>query len=86
MSQVIVDMDKRIAKFARVRALILQLVNAEPGLTYTEIGNRLQFIYGFRPRIGNRIRELRRIGYVETKLAADGLLHVYPTKEQGGIK
>jgi len=80
LSQVFINMEKRMAKFAHVRALILQEVHEEPGLTYEQIGDRIKRKHGFRPRIGNRIRELRTIGYVETKLEADNLLHVYPTR------
>jgi len=69
--------DQRLEKLARVRALILKVVNARPGLTYEEIGKQILLLYGFLPTIGNRIRELRKIGYVET-IEEGGRLHVYP--------
>ena len=68
----------RYAKLARVRALILQVINREPGLTYEQIGKRILQRYGFLPRIGNRVRELRELGYVKTVEETDGRLHVYP--------
>lgn len=67
----------RLEKIARVRALILKVVNARPGLTYEEIGKEILLLYGFLPTIGNRVRELRKIGYVET-VEEDGRLRVYP--------
>jgi len=36
--------------------------------------------YGFLPRIDNRLRELRSIGWVESRKEEDGLLHWYPTE------
>ena len=67
----------RLEKLARVRALILKVVNQRPGLTYEEISKQFLLLYGFLPTIGNRIRELRKIGYVETVLE-DDRLRVYP--------
>jgi len=67
----------RLEKHARVRALILQVVNARPGLTYEEIGKEILLLHGFLPTIGNRVRELRKIGYVETP-EENGRLRVYP--------
>jgi predicted transcriptional regulator len=67
----------RLEKIARVRALILKVVNARPGLTYEEIGKQILLLHGFLPTVGNRIRELRKIGYVQT-ISKDGRLRVYP--------
>jgi len=67
----------RLEKIARVRALILKVVHARLGLTYEEIGKEILLQHGFLPTVGNRIRELRKIGYVKT-VEEDGRLRVYP--------
>lgn len=74
------DYQKRQGHFARVRALIMKTLHAEDGLTIEEIGKRVLLAYGFLPRINNRVRELRKLGWVETR-KEDGLLHVYIKKE-----
>jgi len=81
LTQLLKYENQRLQKLARVRALILKVVVARPGLTYEEIGKQILLLHGFLPRIGNRVRELRKIGYVETVLEA-GRLRVYP-KEEG---
>lgn len=73
--------EKRLERLARVRALIMKIVHARPGLTYEEIGKQILLNHGFLPRIGNRIRELRTIGWVETREESDKRLHVYPKRE-----
>lgn len=75
----LLEYQNRLEKLARVRALILQVVNARPGLTYEEIGKQILLLHGFLPTVGNRIRELRKIGYVKT-ISEDGRLRVYPTE------
>ena len=77
MSQLLKYENQRLQKLARVRALILKIVNARPGLTYEEIGKQILLLHGFLPTIGNRVRELRKIGYIETVEKA-GRLRVYP--------
>lgn len=77
MSQLLKFQNQRLEKLARVRALILKVVHARPGLTYEEIGKQILLLHGFLPTIGNRIRELRKIGYVET-IEEAGRLRVYP--------
>jgi len=72
------EYEKRQAYFSRVRALIMKIVNAKPGLTISQISREFLLWYGFLPRIDNRIRELRKIGWVKTVKEEDGLLHVYP--------
>lgn len=72
------DYERRQSKFAHNRALILKIVHAEKGLTYEEISKRFLLLNGFLPTIGNRLRELRTLGYIETVKETDGRLHVYP--------
>jgi len=73
--------DERVANFARVRAMILKIVNSQPSLTVEEISKQFLLQHGFLPRIDNRLRELRAIGYVESLLGEDGKLHWTPTKK-----
>jgi len=72
------DYDLRQSKFAHNRALILTFIHAEPGLTYEEVGKRFLLRHGFLPTVGNRIRELRKLGFVVTRMGEDHRLHVYP--------
>jgi len=78
------EFDKRIEYFARVRALIMKIVVAQQGLTVEQISKEFMLHYGFLPRIDNRLRELRAIGWVESRKENDGLLHWYP-KIVGGV-
>lgn len=55
------------AEFNRVRALILKIVKAQPGLTVEEISKQFLLAFGFLPRIDNRLREARKLGYVESR-------------------
>jgi hypothetical protein len=43
-----------------------------------EISKQFLLQYGFLPRIDNRLRELRVVGYVESPLGEDGKLHWKP--------
>lgn len=70
--------EERLANFARVRAMILTIVNQQPSLTVEEISKQFLLQYRFLPRIDNRLRELRAIGYVESPLGEDGKLHWKP--------
>lgn len=63
------------------KARILKIVWQHPGQTYGQIKREFYGKYGFLPTIGNRIRELRKYGYVKTIKEKDGLLHVYPVLE-----
>ena len=81
MNQQSTVFEKRLEHLARVRALIMKVVTARPGLTYEEIGKQILLIHGFLPTIGNRIRELRELGWVKTEEEQDGRLHVYPKNE-----
>jgi len=72
------EFDKRAEYFARVRALIMKIVVAQPSLTVEQISKEFILHYGFLPRIDNRLRELRTIGWVESRKENDGLLHWYP--------
>ena len=71
------DYDKRQGDFARVRALIMKVVVAEPGLSRAMIEFRFITKYGFKPLVDNRLRELVRLGWVEARKQEDGLLHYY---------
>jgi len=71
-----------LARYARVRALIMKIVKARPGLTYVGVKKQFLLSYGFLPEIGRRIRELRTIGWVNTVPEGDGRLHVYPNDEK----
>ena len=77
------EYDKRASDFAHVRALIMKIVNSMPGLTQEEISKEFLLRYGFLPRIDNRCRELRKIGWIDTIKKEDGLLHVYPKALEG---
>lgn len=74
---VVSDFDRRQGLLARNRALILRVVKAEPGLTYEKIGQRINMRWKFLPTVGNRVRELRVMGWVRTVKEEDGRLHVY---------
>lgn len=56
--------EEKAAEFAKVRALIQKIVKAQPGLTVEEISKQFLLNYGFLPRIDNRLREARQLGYV----------------------
>lgn len=78
------EYDKRAEDFARVRALIMKIVSSQPGLTVEQISQEFLLRYGFLPRIDNRLRDARKLGWVESKKQDDGLLHWYP-KTEGGV-
>ena len=48
------------------------------GLTYNQLRNRFLMEDGRVGTVGNRIRELRKLGWVVTVEGEDGLKHVYP--------
>ncbi|MFA6660439.1 MAG: hypothetical protein WCS62_02390 [Bacilli bacterium] len=72
--------EEKAGEFARVRALIMKIVKAQPGLTVEEISKQFLLNYGFLPRIDNRLREARTLGWVESK-EEEGRLHWYPRIE-----
>ena len=77
--------DERAADFARVRALILKILHGQPGLTVEEVSKEFMLHYGFLPRIDNRLRELRKVGFVISLEQADKRLHWFPKLvEKGG--
>jgi predicted transcriptional regulator len=87
MSQVTLNkFEERSAEFARVRAFILKILNQQPGLTVEEVSKEFMLRYGFLPRIDNRLRELRSVGFVESKEEADKLLHWFPKQVEGSGK
>jgi len=59
--------EERAAEFSKVRALIMKIVKAQPGLTVEEISKQFLLNNGFLPRIDNRLREARALGWVESK-------------------
>ena len=80
------DFEERTGHFARVRALLIRIIDKQPGITYSQLGQQCLLTYGFLPRIGNRIREMRQLGWIHTQKQADDLLHIYPTKEEWSEK
>jgi hypothetical protein len=76
------EFDKRAEYFARVRALIMKIIVSRNGLTVEDISREFMLRYGFLPRIDNRLRELRSIGWVESRKEEDGLLHWYPKTQE----
>jgi len=70
--------DERAANFAHVRALILKILHNQPGLTVEELSKEFMLRYGFLPRIDNRLRELRSVGFVISLEQADKRLHWFP--------
>jgi hypothetical protein len=78
------EFDKRAEYFARVRALIMKIVTAQPGLTVEQISTEFLLQYGFLPRIENRLRDARTLGWVESRKEEDGLLHWYPKEAWNG--
>ena len=73
------------ARYARHRAIILQAINNQPGMTYTQIRNWIEANKHFTmEEIGRRVRELAR--EIEPRLAIiqydeNGRVRVYPTEE-----
>jgi len=87
MSQVTLNkFEERSAEFARVRAFILKILNQQPGLTVEQVSKEFMLRYGFLPRIDNRLRELRSVGFVESQEEADKLLHWFPKQVEGSEK
>lgn len=72
------DYARRAAKFALVRAQISKIVHAQPGLSVSRISEEYLLQFGFLPRIDNRLREMRKLGWVVSVKEEDGLLHWYP--------
>jgi hypothetical protein len=71
------------AEFARVRAMILKIVNAQPGLDVETISKQFLLNYKFLPRIDNRLREARQLGFVESR-EEEGRLRWYPRSSRTG--
>ena len=69
---------------ARCRALVLQAVNAKPGMTYVEIREWIMMNKRFHmENVGARVRELARelkIPYVAIKYDGKHRAHVYPVE------
>lgn len=73
--------EEKVAEFSRVRALIMKIVKAQPGLTVEEISKQFLLNYAFLPRIDNRLREARALGWVESK-EESGRLRWFPKREE----
>jgi hypothetical protein len=69
--------EDRKEEFAKVRALVLQIVKSNPGLSVEEISKHFLLRFGFLPRIDNRLREARQFGWVESRVEKDMRLHWY---------
>jgi predicted transcriptional regulator len=72
--------EEKQASFNRVRALIMKIVKVQPGLTVEEVSKQFLLAYGFLPQIGNRLREARKLGWVESR-EEDGRLRWYVKNE-----
>lgn len=58
--------------FAKVRALILQILNKHPeGLTYNQVSDYFFFKNGFRPKTDNRLRELVKEGLASKRVVGN---------------
>jgi len=69
--------EKRASQRARHRALIMQILKATPGLTTQQIIVKEAQYYGYQFLTDNRLRELRKMGWVESRMEQDGFLHWY---------
>lgn len=65
--------EQRKASFARCEALIMQIVHDKPNLTHSQIQDEFKKRYRFLPVIDNKLRHLRKIGWV-TSEEKDGRL------------
>lgn len=77
------DFEARIEKLAHCRAVVLQAIHAQPGMTYTDIREWINEHKRFRMEsVGRRCREIRDSGYVELRTEGDNRVHVYPAKTE----
>lgn len=74
------DYEKRAGQRARHRALIMQILTENPGLTTQQIISQEQRLFGYQFLTDNRLRELREQEWIESRKEDDGLLHWYPLK------
>lgn len=59
MTESLTKWQRQTEAFARVRALILQILNKHPeGLTYNQVSDYFFFKHSYRPKTDNRLREL----------------------------
>ena len=73
---------QRKENFAKVRALIMKIINEYPGLTQEAIKTKFYQTYGFMPCVDNRLRELRDDQkWITSQMGGDGYLHWYPAEE-----
>jgi hypothetical protein len=73
--------EERKENFAKVRALIMKILTVQPGLTQERLKTAFYEQFEFMPLIDNRLRELRELGWVESRLGGDGYLHWYPVTQ-----
>lgn len=82
MTQELTEWDKRQVVNARHRALILQILNANPnGLTTQQIVDAEMEYYGYHFLTDNRLRELRKRGYVQS-FPQEGKPQLWKLKEE----
>lgn len=66
LKETLSDYERLQAKNARHRALIMQILRQFPnGLTVQQIVDKERYYYGYTFLTDNRLRELRKIGWVE---------------------
>jgi len=75
------EFEERAEQRARHRALIMQILDKHPGLTHEQIRKKEFEWYGYTFCTDNRLRDLRQMGWVESRKENDGLLHWYPKNE-----
>jgi len=71
------EFEKRGGQRARHRALIMQILKDKPGLTTQQIIVEEFRRFGYQFLTDNRLRELRKDGWIEGQ-KEDGVLHWYP--------
>lgn len=72
MTESLTKWQRQTEAFARVRALILQILNKHPeGLTYNQVSNYFFFKHHFRPKTDNRLRELVAEGLASKRVVGN---------------
>lgn len=71
------EFEKRAGQRARHCALIMQILKDKPGLTTQQIIVEESRRFGYQFLTDNRLRELRKMRWVESR-KEDGVLHWYP--------
>lgn len=71
------EFEERAEERARHKALIMQIISKYPGLTHEQIRENEKAWFGFTFTTDNRLRELRKDGWVESR-KENKLLRWYP--------